>query len=107
VLPPASGLVFCSFPLHPPKRPGIERAAHLGDVALPMLFLSGTRDGLADPELLLEVVTGLGSRAQLHWLDTADHSYRVLKRSRKSQVDVFDELAQAVRDFVVATLERE
>ena len=88
-----SGLVFCSFPLHPPKKPGIERAAHLQKIDLPMLCLSGTRDGLATPDLLKGVVAGLPG-AQLHWLDTADHSYKILKRSRTSAEDVFDELAR-------------
>ena len=93
------GLVFCAFPLHPPKKPGTERAAHLPDIDLPMLFLSGTRDGLATPALLEEVVAGLPT-AQLHWLETADHGYKVLKRSRQSQEDVFDELARVAAGFM-------
>jgi predicted alpha/beta-hydrolase family hydrolase len=63
-----------------------------------MLFLSGTRDKLADARLLAEVVSGLPT-AELHWLDTADHGYRVLKRSRASSEDVFDEMARIARDF--------
>ena len=98
-IPAVSGLVFCSFPLHPPKKPGIERAAHLPDISLPMLFLSGTRDGLAMPELLEELVTRL-PRAELHWLDTADHGYKVLKRSRQSEEDVFVELARVAAAFM-------
>ncbi len=70
---PVRGLVFCAFPLHPPKKPGSQRAAHLPDVALPMLFLSGTRDALARADLLETVVAGLGGRARLHWLEGADH----------------------------------
>ncbi len=97
---PVSGLVFCSFPLHPPKKPGIERAEHLDRIPLPMLFLSGTRDGLAEPDLLSEVVERLGARATLHWLDTADHSYKVLKRKRLIEVDVFDELAGVAARFM-------
>lgn len=98
-VPAVSGLVFCSFPLHPPKKPGTERAAHLPDIDLPMLFLSGTRDGLATPALLKEVVAGI-PRAELHWLDTADHGYKILKRSRQSEEDVFDELARVTAGFM-------
>ena len=97
--PVVAGLVFCSFPLHPPKKPGLERAAHLPDIDLPMLFLSGTRDGLATPALLEELVAGL-ARAELHWLETADHGYKILKRSRTSAEDVFDELARVAASFM-------
>jgi len=101
---PIRGLVFCSFPLHPPKKPATTRAAHLPRVRQPMLFLSGTRDDMADAALLEAVVAGLGARARLHWLDTADHGYRVLKRSRKVKEDVFDELATVAAAFVRACL---
>ncbi len=97
---PVAGLVFCSFPLHPPKKPGVERAAHLGGIALPMLFLSGTRDGLADPELLTAVVDSLDGRARLHWLDTADHGYKILKRTRQAEEDVFAELGRVAAAFM-------
>ncbi|HEX7081840.1 MAG TPA: alpha/beta fold hydrolase [Gammaproteobacteria bacterium] len=95
----ARGLVFCAFPLHAPGRPGVERAAHLARIARPMLFLSGTRDALASRDLLERVVAGL-PRAELHWLDTADHGYRVLRRERGGAEDVFDEMARAARRFV-------
>jgi uncharacterized protein len=95
----AVGLVFCSFPLHPAGRPGIARAAHLAAVDRPMLFLSGTRDALAERALLAEVVENL-PRAQLHWLETADHGYRVQRRARASTEDVFDEIARVARAFV-------
>ena len=94
-----TGLIFCSFPLHLPGKPATSRTAHLGSIAKPMLFLSGTRNELADATLLREVVGAL-PRAELHWLDTADHGYRVLKRSRASPEDVFDEIARVARDFV-------
>lgn len=96
---PVEGLIFASFPLHPPKKPGIERAAHLGKVTRPMLFLSGTRDALAEPELLTGVVDGLPG-ARVHWLDTADHGYRILKKTRTVPMDVFDELAGQAADFI-------
>jgi len=94
-----AGLIFCAFPLHNPGKPATSRAAHLGAIAKPMLFLSGTRDPLADAALLRDVVGALPS-AELHWLDTADHGYRVLKRSRASPEDVFDEIGRVARDFI-------
>ena len=93
------GLIFCAFPLHAPGKPGIARAAHLSAIRLPMLFLSGTRDKLAASDLLEPCVTGLPT-AELHWLDTADHGYRVLKRSRETDEDVFDEMARIARGFI-------
>ena len=96
------GLVFCSFPLHPADKPGIARAAHLDAIERPMLFLSGTRDALATPELLRGVVDRLGERATLVWLETADHSYKVQKRARKRSDGVFEELADAAAAWVAA-----
>jgi predicted alpha/beta-hydrolase family hydrolase len=93
------GLIFCSFPLHPAGRPAITRANHLPTLRQPMLFLSGTRDALAERELLERVVAELPS-AELHWLETADHGYRVLKRTRQSAEDVFAEMARVTREFV-------
>jgi uncharacterized protein len=88
------GLVFFAFPLHMPGKPDTKRAEHLDAVAVPMLFLSGTRDELADLDLLQPVCERLGKRATLHLLDTADHGFRTLKRSRKSEEDVFAEMAR-------------
>jgi uncharacterized protein len=93
------GLVFFSFPLHQPGSPDTKRADHLGAVTVPMLFLSGTRDELANLDLLQPVCKKLGKRATLHLLDTADHGFRTLKRSRKSQEDVFVEMARVVREW--------
>jgi len=93
------GLVFFAFPLHQPGKPDTKRAEHLSAVTIPMLFLSGTRDELADLELLRPVCTKLGKRATLHLLDTADHGFRTLKRSRKSEEDVFVEMARIVREW--------
>jgi predicted alpha/beta-hydrolase family hydrolase len=93
------GLVFFAFPLHQPGKPDTKRAEHLGAVTVPMLFLSGTRDELADHDLLQPVCKKLGRRATLHRLDTADHGFRTLKRSRKSEEDVFVEMARVVRDW--------
>jgi predicted alpha/beta-hydrolase family hydrolase len=94
-----SGLVFFSFPLHPAGEPDIKRAEHLSEVKIPMLFLSGTRDTLAELDLLEPVVKKLGKRATLHLVDTADHSFKILKRSRKSAEDVFAELARVTREW--------
>jgi len=94
-----AGLVFCSFPLHAAGKPGAERARHLAQIRLPMLFLSGTRDALATPALLASVVQALPT-AKLHWLETADHGYRVLQRERGDKDSVFDEMAREVRAFV-------
>ena len=94
-----TGLVFFAFPLHQPGKPDTKRAVHLADVTVPMLFLSGSRDELADRELLQPVIKKLRERATLHFLDTADHGFRILKRSRQSDQDVFAEMAAAVRDW--------
>jgi predicted alpha/beta-hydrolase family hydrolase len=93
------GLVFFSFPLHPPGKPGTERAEHLFDVSVPMLFLTGTRDEFATGDLLPQVVKKLGERAKLHLVDTADHGFKVLKRSRESKEDVFAEIARVVKEW--------
>jgi predicted alpha/beta-hydrolase family hydrolase len=98
---PAKGLVFCSFPLHMPRKPDAKRAQHLAAIRLPMLFLSGTRDELAERALLEPLVASLPS-AKLHWLDTADHGYRVQKRQRASAEGVFDEMGRVVRAFIDA-----
>jgi uncharacterized protein len=90
------GLVFFAIPLHQPGKPETKRAEHLGAVSVPMLFLSGTRDELADLKLLRPVCRRLGKRATLHTLDTADHGFRTLKRSRRSGEDVFVEMARVV-----------
>lgn len=88
------GLVLFSFPLHLAGRPDTKRAEHLSKIAIPMLFLSGTRDELATLDLLEPVVKSLGKRASLHLLDTANHSYKTLKKTRVSAEDVFDEMAR-------------
>jgi predicted alpha/beta-hydrolase family hydrolase len=94
-----NGLVFFSFPLHQPGKPETKRADHLSAVTVPMLFLSGTRDEMAKLDLLQSVCKKLGKRATLHLLDTADHGYRILKRSRKSEEDVFVEMARVLKSW--------
>ncbi len=94
------GLVFFSFPLHPPGRPGVERAEHLFKIDVPMLFLTGTRDEFATGDLLPGILKKLGKRATLHLVDTADHGFKVLQRTRESKEDVFAELARTVKGWV-------
>ena len=94
-LPGVQGLVFFGFPLHPAGRPSIERAGHLDAVDLPMLFLAGERDRLAELELLQPVCAELGERASLHVVAGADHGFHVLKRSGRTDGEVLGELASA------------
>jgi hypothetical protein len=94
-----AGLVFLGFPLHPAGQPGVKRADHLTQVALPMLFLQGTRDALANLDLLRPVLDRLGKRATLHVVDGADHMFHVLKRSGRTDEQVLDELASAVAEW--------
>jgi predicted alpha/beta-hydrolase family hydrolase len=103
-LPGVAGLVFLGFPLHPPGRPGITRAEHLDRVAVPMLFLQGTRDDFADPRLLRQVVTRLGTGATLHLIEGGDHSFKVLKRAGRTDADVTGELVGATNDWANAIL---
>jgi uncharacterized protein len=96
------GLVFVGFPLHPPARPGIARAAHLAQVDVPMLFLQGTRDQFAHLDLLRPVCSNLGSRASLHVVEGADHSFHVLKSSGTNDAKVMTELAQTIASWAKA-----
>jgi predicted alpha/beta-hydrolase family hydrolase len=93
------GLVFFGFPLHAPGRPDSKRAEHLDRVAAPMLFLQGTRDTLADLTLVRPLCARLAPRATLHIVETADHSFHVLKRSGTSDDDVLRELARTVASW--------
>lgn len=95
-LPGVAGLVFLGFPLHPPGRPGITRAAHLDRVAVPMLFLQGTRDEFADLTLLEQVIARLGKRATLHLVEGGDHSFKVLKRSGRTDAEATAEVVDAI-----------
>jgi predicted alpha/beta-hydrolase family hydrolase len=88
------GIVFFGFPLHPAGQPSITRAEHLERVQAPMLFLQGTRDRLAEIDLIREVVGRLGSRATLHVVEGADHGFEVLKRSGRTDEAVLGELAE-------------
>lgn len=89
------GLVFFGFPLHPAGKPATDRAAHLSDIALPMLFLQGTHDALAELDLLRPTVAGLGSRAALALFDDADHSFHVPARTGRRDADVLGAILDA------------
>ncbi len=95
-LPGVRGLAFLGFPLHPPGKPGDERAAHLSDVKIPMLFLQGTRDEFAELALLRDVVKKLGARATLRLFDDADHSFHVPARTGKKDPEIRAEMADAM-----------
>lgn len=95
------GLVFFSFPLHLPGKPDTKRAEHLNEIKIPMLFLSGTRDEFAELDLLTPVVKKLQKSAILHLVDTANHSYKVLKKTRKSDEDVFTEMARVASKWAM------
>ncbi|HZB28099.1 MAG TPA: alpha/beta family hydrolase [Gemmatimonadales bacterium] len=86
-------LAFLGFPLHPPGQPGTRRADHLQQVDVPMLFLQGTRDAFARLDLIQDVCRSLGSRATLHLVEGADHSFVVPKRSGRTPGQVLDDLA--------------
>ena len=94
-LPGVRGLAFFGFPLHPPDKPSIDRAAHLSKIKIPMLFLQGTRDNLADLALLRPLVDKLGNLATLKVLEGADHSFHVLKRSGRTDEEVKAEMIDA------------
>ncbi|MEP7226922.1 MAG: alpha/beta family hydrolase [Gemmatimonadales bacterium] len=95
-LPGVRGLAFLGFPLHPPGRPGTRHADHLVRVELPMLFLQGTRDQFAQTDLITGVCQRLGSRATLHPVEGADHSFGVPKSSGRTPAAVLDELADTL-----------
>ena len=96
------GLVFVGFPLHAAGKPSTERAAHLADVQVPMLFLQGTRDTLAELELIRQVTGQLKTWATLHVVEGADHSFHVLARSGRNDVQVCEELLDTMAGWMLA-----
>jgi uncharacterized protein len=99
LLPGVRGLVFFGFPLHAPGKKGDSRAEHLQRVDVPMLFIQGTRDSLADLDLMTGVAGRLGARATLHVVEGGDHSFRVPKRSGRTDQTVLEEIAGRVKSW--------
>jgi predicted alpha/beta-hydrolase family hydrolase len=99
-LPHVKGLAFLGFPLHPAGKPSAERALHLREVTIPMLFLQGTRDELAKLELLRPVIDGLGTRATLKLLQDADHSFHVPARTGRKDPEVRAEMLDALATWI-------
>jgi predicted alpha/beta-hydrolase family hydrolase len=94
------GLIFVGFPLHASGKPSNERAQHLSVVRVPMLFLQGTRDALADLDLIRACTASLGVHAHLHVVDGADHSFHVLARSGRTDAHVIEELAESTAGWM-------
>ena len=103
-MPGVAGLIFLGFPLHPPGQPSDARGAHLSDVAIPMLFLQGSRDEFATLALLEPLASALGTRATLRLFDDADHSFRVPARTGRKDSEIRTELADAIADWIDARL---
>jgi hypothetical protein len=101
-LPGIEGLVFLGFPLHPEKRPSLDRAQHLANVQVPMLFLQGARDNLAEHNLIARVVADLGSRATLATFPDADHSFHVPVRTGRTDAQVLADVCNAIAAWIAA-----
>jgi predicted alpha/beta-hydrolase family hydrolase len=101
-LPHVRGLVFFGFPLHAAGKPSADRAAHLANVAVPMLFVQGTRDALADLALLEGVLGGLGGRAKLQLVPDGDHSFHVPAKTGRKDADVLQEALAAAAAWMAA-----
>lgn len=99
-LPGVRGLVFLGFPLHPPGKPSVERAKHLFEVQIPMLFLQGTRDDLADRDLIRGLGEQLGARATLKLFEDADHSFHLPARTGRKDSEVRAELLDALAGWM-------
>lgn len=100
-LPKVRGLAFLGFPLHPAGKPGVERAEHLARVRIPMLFVSGERDALADLDLLRPVVADLGERATLHVVSAADHSFKIAAKTERTTAAAEFEALDVLADWML------
>ena len=103
-LPGVKGLAFIGFPLHPAGKPSVERAEHLREVKIPMLFLQGTRDELAKLDLLQPLIDRLGARATLKLLQDADHSFHVPARTGRKDAEVRAEMLDALATWIEQTI---
>ena len=97
---PCDRLLLLAYPLHPPGHPEKLRAAHLSSIDVPVLCINGTRDDFCERPLMEEVLRGVGANWQMHWIDGADHSFHVLKRSGRTDGDVLEEVAKEVERWV-------
>ncbi|WP_020175562.1 alpha/beta family hydrolase [Methyloferula stellata] len=100
------GLIFLGFPLHAAGKPSVERASHLAQIQIPMLFLQGSRDALADLSLLAPMVAGLGNAATLLSIDDADHSFHVPARSGRNDAEILAMVLDAMTDWVLEHLDK-
>jgi predicted alpha/beta-hydrolase family hydrolase len=96
---PAAGLIFLAYPLHPPGRPDRIRDEHLYGIEAPMLFLQGTRDPFAQPQLLAAVLERLGDRREYHAVEGGDHGFKVAGGTRDGAT-IGSRLAPVAADFV-------
>lgn len=99
-LPDVKGLAFLGFPLHAADKPSIERAGHLADIGIPMLFIQGDRDKLADLEHLKPVIAALGAKAKLHVIAGGDHSFAVLRKSGRANEEALTEVLDALAAWI-------
>jgi predicted alpha/beta-hydrolase family hydrolase len=106
-LPGVCGLAFLGFPLHPTNRPSDERAEHLFKVQVPMLFLQGMRDALADTQLISSVTKRLGDRASLHLIPDADHSFHVPARTGRTDTEVMSDMLDVLADWIRSITSRQ
>jgi predicted alpha/beta-hydrolase family hydrolase len=102
-LPEVRGLAFLGFPLHPAGKPGIERAEHLSRISIPMLFVSGDRDALAETELLRPVVAALDDKARLHLVPHADHSFKAAAKSGRTSAQAEAEALDAIAEWIAGS----
>jgi predicted alpha/beta-hydrolase family hydrolase len=101
-LPNVRGLVFFGFPLHPAGKPSDDRAKHLAKVQIPLLFLQGAKDALADLDLLRPAVRDLGDRAALEVFEDADHSFHVPAKTGKRDAEVLDQILDKAAAWIAA-----
>jgi uncharacterized protein len=97
---PCDALVLLAYPLHPPGQPQKLRVAHLPLIKVPVLCFNGTRDPFCDPALMKQTLAGLGANWHMHWIETGDHSFHVLKSSGRTDQDVLEDAATRTREFV-------
>lgn len=106
LIPQIKGIIFFGFPLHAPGKPSSDRAEHLYEVKVPMLFLQGTRDKLADLNLLKPVIKKIGRKASLKIIEGADHSFHVLKSFKKSDSEIIEELSKLASSWMLAKVNK-